>query len=272
MVARDIVSSFESFVRHLVKLTALVYVWYIFSTRICFWNISAYYHVGFGSSILDIDLKNDFDTILIFFMLYCPNSVSTCRKEDVQSTASHANWLWSQPNSLNANQIMVEFLLPITEVQDQQKKLFEPRKCITYALTEEEKEACLEGDEQNHKLGQCHIYRWDLTELESIRCRSRGYQDIFLKSANGKIIDNLSHWMSWGFVNDALLAFQSKSTKESQRNKWKQFTEWFTNSLTDLLEQCLIIMDNASLPFSTNRSINYSSIHYTHYKHLVAWL
>lgn len=48
-------------------------------------------------------------------------------------------------------------------------------------------------------------------------------------------------------MNDALLAFESKSTidyrEEMDANK---FTEWFTNLLTNLPEQCIIIMDNAS--------------------------
>ncbi|CAH2238480.1 jg14089 [Pararge aegeria aegeria] len=50
-----------------------------------------------------------------------------------------------------------------------------------------------------------------------------------------------------GFVNDALLAFESKSTKEyHEEMDANKFTDWFTNLLTNLPEQCIIIMDNAS--------------------------
>lgn len=49
-----------------------------------------------------------------------------------------------------------------------------------------------------------------------------------------------------GFVNDALLAFESKSTKEyHEEMDANKFTEWFTTLLTNLPEQCTIIMDNA---------------------------
>lgn len=50
-----------------------------------------------------------------------------------------------------------------------------------------------------------------------------------------------------GFVNNALLAFESKSTKEyHEEMDANKFKEWFKTLLQNLPEQCTIIMDNAS--------------------------